>query len=52
MVSRFSTKGEVMAVVSFGAEVGIDKLIDLQPVKTVMPRTKERAVTRFICYSL
>jgi hypothetical protein len=48
MVSRFSTKGEVMAVVSFEAEVGIDKLIDLQPVKTVIPRAKQRAVTRFI----
>jgi hypothetical protein len=52
MVSRFSTNGEAMAVVSLGAELGIDKLIDLQPVKTVMPRTKERAVKRFICNSL
>jgi hypothetical protein len=48
MVSRFSTKGEAMAVVSLGAELGIDKLIDLQPVKAVIPRTKQRAVTRFI----
>jgi hypothetical protein len=48
MVSRFSTNGEAMAVVSLGAELGIVRLIDLQPVKTVIPRTKQRAVTRFI----
>jgi hypothetical protein len=51
MVSRFSTTGGIKDEASL-EEVGIERLMDLQPVRATMLKLSKNAVVRFICNSL